>query len=604
MIPIKDVPSNFVDNWDSAVDFMNWLSQSDRTHLAVDTETSGLRTNGHSDRRDKIRMIQVGSVDGGWAIPWHSYSGLWEEVVRRFTGRYIMHNAKFDQSMLDNERPTVRLPRNRIDDTAIMSHLLSPVESKALKSQATSYIDAQAASAQKLLYVAMEQAGWTWATVPIDFPPYWVYSCLDTVLTARLFEHHQPLIAQTCPDAYDLELAVQWVIMDMERRGVFVDRFMARETEKRFLDEAREIEAITRSEYDLLPGQLARLSQRFLDDGIQLWEVTDGGAWKMNREVLEGIDHPLAEMVLRWRRLVKLSSTYLRHFAEDADENDLLHPSINSLEARTGRMSMSEPNLQNLPRRNVSNPEANSVRDCVMTRYGEDGTLLMCDFDQIEMRLLAHLSGDPGLREAFSSDSDFFVELARAIYRDSELVKNDPRRSITKNVGYAQIYGAGLEKLAATARVSVNQVQIVKDRWDTLYPGVRRFQNAVTNRAWARARDGGAPYVVSPLTGRHYIASAQGKSFKVYALVNYLIQGLAAEIFKRKILELDAAGLGEFMCVPVHDEIVLDIPLDQRDAAVDILRDVMNDEKTFRVPVTASVSAGVRWGQKQEVEEL
>jgi DNA polymerase-1 len=101
------------------------------------------------------------------------------------------------------------------------------------------------------------------------------------------------------------------------------------------------------------------------------------------------------------------------------------------------------------------------------------------------------------------------------------------------------------------------------------------------------------------VTGRHHVADRG----KVYALVNYLIQGTAAEVFKQALLRLDAAGFGQYMMIPVHDEIVLDVPADARDNAVVALRETMNDFETFRVPITASVAAGVRWGEKQEVSD-
>ena len=594
--PLAGVTLGIVDSWDAAVEFMAWLSRGNRDRLAVDTETTGLRLN----NGDRARLVQVGWIDGAWSIPWHNYRGLFEEVVRRFTGRYVMHNAKFDWTALANEGSEVTIPRHRIDDTAIMSHLAEPNLSRALKPQASRHVDAAAAGASRLLDAAMAEAGWTWGTVPWWFEPYWQYAALDTVLTAFLDEHHRPTIEAQCPSAYDLELAVQWVILDMERRGVHVDRDFARDAEKRFLDEANELSRSVKSEFDCSIGSIPQLVQRFQEDGVELWQRTEKGAFQLTAEVLRGLDHPLAPMVLRYRRLGKLASTYLRHFAEDADANDLLHPSINTLGARTGRMSMDTPNLQNLPRRSDSNPDANTVRNAITSRYGDDGgTLLMCDFDQIEMRMLAHMSGDAGLRAAFASPNDFFVELAQAIYRDPHLIKSDPRRSLTKNVGYAQIYGAGLAKLALTAGVSIDQVEVVKQRFDQLYPSVKRFQRQVEDRAWARSRAGGEPYVLSPVTGRHHVADRG----KVYALVNYLIQGTAAEIFKQAILRLDAAGFGEYMMIPVHDEIVLDVPADVRDDAVKALRETMNDFETFRVPITASVAAGVRWGEKQEVSD-
>jgi len=258
---------------------------------------------------------------------------------------------------------------------------------------------------------------------------------------------------------------------------------------------------------------------------------------------------------------------------------------------------MERPNLQNLPRRSEHNKDAETIRNCFDTRFGPDGKLLFCDFDQIEMRLLAHFSQDAGLIKAFHSENDFFVELARAIFIDPDLQKSDPRRSVTKNVGYAQVYGAGIQKMAQTAGVPVDQVRVVKQRFDSLYAGVHRFQQAVERVAWQRQRDEGVPYARSIVTGRRHVADSN----KIYALVNYLIQGTAAEVFKKALLKLDSAGLGAYMVVPVHDEIMLDVPRDAYDDTVVALRDNMNDSTSFAVPITASVASGYRWGAKEDV---
>lgn len=588
---LEDVELHLIDSFDEAQEFWRWLSRGQRTHVAIDTETTGLVIG-----QDHVRLSQVGWTDAGWAIPQHRWSGLLEDLVTKFDGRFVMHNAKFDAPMLEEDG--IIVPRHRIDDTRIMSHILEPNMPTALKSQSTRYVDAQAASMQGELDAAIGARGpWTWGTVPITFGPYWQYGALDPVLTAHLFEHHWPLVQAEAPDSYELENAVQWVIERMERYGVHIDTNYARNTYDEFMKDCQDIDKWCRDTYGFGPGQNTLIIGQLMEEGHVFSKATASGAISLDKEVLGGIEHPLAQAVMRRRQRQKLASTYLKHFIEEHDDDNLIHPSINTLGARTSRMSMERPNLQNLPRKSEKNKDAETIRNCVTTRFNVDGKLVFCDFDQIEMRLLGHFAQDPGLIKAFHSENDFFVELARSIFLDPDLQKKDPRRSVTKNVGYAQIYGAGLEKMAQTAGVPVEQVRVVKQRFDTLYPGVKRFQSAVERVAWQRQRDEGVPYARSIITGRRHVADPN----KIYALVNYLIQGTAAEVFKRAILKLDAAGLGEFMVVPVHDEIVLDVPLDRIDDAVEALRDNMNDTESFAVPITASVASGYRWGAKEDM---
>jgi DNA polymerase-1 len=580
---LDNVRLHLVDDFDTAWELMRWLEE--RTYVAVDTETTGLVI-GH----DRVRMVQVGGLDAGWAIPWDRWSGLFEDIVKRFTGRFIMHNAKFDAGM--SSHMGIDVPRHRIDDTRIMSHILEPNYSTGLKQQATRHVDAASAGAQQELEQAIKTYGW--GGVPITYPGYWQYAALDTVLTAHLYEHHWPLI-QPFLKSYELENAVQWTIEKMERYGAHIDVAYTIDHLQRFNISVEQAAEEVQLRWGVSPGSNQAVIRILQDAGFEFTKATASGAVSLDKEVLDGIDHPLAELVLRRRQRQKLASTYLKHFVEEHDDQDLIHPSINTLGARTSRMSMERPNLQNLPRKSERNPDAQVVRNCITAREGH--TLLMCDFDQIEMRLLGHMSQDPGLIAAFQQPDDFFVTLAREIFLDPLLQKSDPRRSVTKNVGYAQIYGAGVDKMAQTAGVPRQQVQVVKTRFDTLYPGVNRFIKAVERVAWDRQRGEGVPYAKSVVTGRHHVADTN----KIYALVNYLIQGTAAEVFKQKILQLDAAGLGDYMMVPVHDEIILDVPDEDVPDAIQTLRDNMNDYESFAVPITASVSMGQRWGAKEEV---
>jgi DNA polymerase-1 len=588
---LENVELHLIDSFDEAQEFWRWLSRGQRTHVAIDTETTGLVIG-----QDHVRLSQVGWTDAGWAIPQHRWSGLLEDLVARFDGRFVMHNAKFDFGHLNEDGITI--PTHKIDDTRIMSHILEPNMSTALKSQSARHVDAQAAAAQAELNDAIgKKGGWTWGTVPITFAPYWQYGALDPVLTAHLFEHHWPLVQAEAPDAYELENAVQWVIERMERYGAHIDTNYARNAHDTFMHDCVNIDKWCKETYGFTAGQNQQIIKQLQEEGHVFSKATAAGAVSLDKEVLGGIDHPLAQAVMRRRQRQKLASTYLKHFIEEVDEDNLIHPSINTLGARTSRMSMERPNLQNLPRRSEHNKDAETIRNCFDTRFGPDGKLLFCDFDQIEMRLLAHFSQDAGLIKAFHSENDFFVELARAIFIDPDLQKSDPRRSVTKNVGYAQVYGAGIQKMAQTAGVPVDQVRVVKQRFDSLYAGVHRFQQAVERVAWQRQRDEGVPYARSIVTGRRHVADSN----KIYALVNYLIQGTAAEVFKKALLKLDSAGLGAYMVVPVHDEIMLDVPRDAYDDTVVALRDNMNDSTSFAVPITASVASGYRWGAKEDV---
>jgi DNA polymerase-1 len=583
---MREVQLHLVDSFDEAWEFMHWLEGMDE--VAVDTESTGLVRG-----TDFVRMTQVGGVDEGWAIPHHRWSGLVVDMLRKFTGRYDMHNAKFDTGMLGHDG--IEFPRERIDDTMVMSHILEPNMSSALKTQARRFVDEAAASAQVSLDVAINgRGGWTWATVPIEYGPYWQYGALDAVLTARLKEHHWPLM-QPYLRAYDLEMAYTWLAERMENHGMRVDQAYALERQVKFNEFVERAAAWVLANYGVSAGSNQAIIKILQEAGYTFDKLTESGALALDKEVLGGIDHPLATTVLQRRQLQKMSSTYLKHFIADADADGFIHPDIRTLGARTGRSSISRPSLQNLPTKSEANRAAESVRNCVIASEGN--SLMFCDFDQIEMRLLAHLSGDAGLRQAFLDPGDFFCNLGGQIFGDPDFQKKDPRRRLVKNGSYAKIYGAGIPKMARTLGVPEATMRFVMGQFDANYPGVNRFQRAVESKAWERQKTEGVPYALSSLTGRRHVADVN----KVYALLNFLIQGTAAEALKIKLLELDAAGLGDYMVIPVHDEIVLDVPVDLVDDAAQTLRRTMNDETMFSVPVSASVATGERWGTKEDL---
>jgi DNA polymerase-1 len=187
--------------------------------------------------------------------------------------------------------------------------------------------------------------------------------------------------------------------------------------------------------------------------------------------------------------------------------------------------------------------------------------------------------------------------MARQMYGDPAIDRGHVLRKRVKTVMYAKVYGAGIRKIAQSAGLPEAVVRATVASLDQTFAGLPRLQKGLEQVAWQRQHDEGVPYAVSCLTGRRQVAEKD----KVYALLNRLIQGTAAEAFKLKLLELDAAGLGDYMVVPVHDEIVLDVPDDEVEDAVRTLRSVMNDDVMFNVPISASVSTGQRWGTKEEL---
>lgn len=593
--PLERVQLHRVNDVDDVREFLDWFDHTGDS-IGVDTESTGFKWHGN----DHVRTVQVGDDVHGWFMRWDRWSGLFEAIVRVHEandGWFDLMNAKFDYAFL--RKAGIKLRQERIRDVGVMAHVLESHMSRALKSQAARHIDPRANALQHELDEALSsRSEWTWATIPDDFKPYWTYAALDPVLTTLIRQKHLPVVEAQAPRAYEIENAFQWVALKAETYGACVDVPYAEEHYRKFVGYCDDTERWIKAEYGVSPGSnqavVRKLQELGYDSTAYFSKTTPRGAAALDAGVLEAIDHPLARAVLTRRQLQKIASTYLKFYIMHVDASSAIHPSMNTCGALTGRMTMSEPNLQNLPVRGT-NPGVRVVRNCIVARPGH--TLIMVDFDQVEMRGLAIMSGDPGLIAAFSGGEDFFVEIARAVFDDPTLVKADPRRQPVKNGMYARIYGAGLVKQAATAGVSLDQMRYVSNGLNARFPGIETYARSVIDQAIRDGRESGGPaYTTCPLSGQRFHAD-RGKE---YALVNYKIQGWAAKLLKLKALELDAAGLGDYIIAFVHDEILFDVPNDLVRDAVHTIQKIMNDDTMYPVAIQASVSTGQRWGEKTE----
>lgn len=580
---LDHVALSLVETTDDAIAFREFIRKPRRI-LGVDTETTGL-----SPDRDSVRLIQFGDLNEGWSIPWDRWSGIAVEVLDNYQGHMVFHNSKFDirhiQSMLG--RSVTRWPWERTNDTMGMAHILDSQRMKGLKPLAARYVDAKAVAAQRSLDEGMRDNKWTWETVPIDFPPYWQYAAMDPVLTCYLYEKFADEVLQNYRELYDLEMGATRVAARMEELGIRVDLPYAAQKSRQLTGYADEARAYLDSAWGIVNPTPMQLVKFFNANDIPLIDkFTASGAQSMDKHVLETTDHVVAETVLKIRKAEKLAGTYLDNFPKFADAAGYIHPNINTMAARTGRMSITEPALQTLPRKDPV------VRDAFISRDGN--SFLTIDADQIEARLTAHFSRDPGLIAAFQAEGDFFCNIATPMF-GYEIVKGMAERDLTKGVVYGKVYGASVTKMAETAGVPESQMAITNAAFDTNFPGVRRMAQDIVQVGKNRKAETGKAFVVTPY-GRHLVAD----SGKEYTLVNYLIQCHASEILKKKMVLLDAALPPEaLMILPIHDEIMFDVPSESVVEIRNLAESVLNESAEYAVPMTWGGDIMPRaWGDK------
>lgn len=542
MSDLSGVDLHKVDTVDEAQDFLRWLGER-RPVLAIDTETTGLKW----WTPNFVRLVQFGDAQTGWTVSARRWLGVIEEAMRRYDGPTVFHNASFDLHAFD--AAGIARPR-RVHDTMLMHHLVRNDASHSLKPISEQRFGPQATVGEKMLKAAFSKHGWWWDTVPEDFPPYGVYAAMDTVLTARLAEELWPQVDDT---VYERELATMLLLNRAETRGMRIDPTYTELLRQTWVTEAAGLREELRA-YGLENPSSGKQLAAFLSEECD-WEPedwTDTGLPKLDKVVLAelmgrtGLTADVATRVVRYRRLVKWVTTYLDTFLEDRDEYDRLHATIRTLGARTGRMSISEPPLQQLPR----GPE---VRRCIIPSEGHK--LYGIDYDAQELRVFAHYSGEAGLINAINEGRDMHSYAASMAYGIPYEDVPKERRQIAKNVQYSRIYGAGPAKMAATAGVPESEIVNFINAYDQAFPDVDRFMRMVEGVARQRHRD----------TGRATINTWGGRTLgvqedKTYSLVNYLIQGTCADLLKIKLLELEAAGFGDHIIIPVHDEVLFDFP--------------------------------------------
>lgn len=515
-------------------------------------------------------------------MSYRDWRGVIDKALSEYDRPVVFHNASFDCHMFEmNGLPT---PATHLThDSAVMDCLVEPGQSHKLKVAAERLLGS-GSEEQTELAAGMKTHGWTWATVPEDFEPYWRYAGQDTSLTARLAENLWPKV-QPYLSAYHLEMAAQAVLYRIERRGMAVDRpyvaALLAEWEGELEGVGDEINGYGVEN----PNSRAQIGAVFKADGWEPGVFTKTGKPKLDAEILATMDHPLAALLTRHARLTKWAAAYARPLLDTSGIGGMVHPSFRVMGAKTGRMSSPQ---QQYPRGPI-------VRNGILPRSPEE-RLWSFDYDTMEMRMFAHFSQDPGLMKAAIDGFDmhrFGASVANDIAMED--VTSDQRQTAKHSVSFGKLYGAGDDKVAAKAGVSVAEIQRFNERYDAKFPGVVSFMADVTAWGYRRKRTEGVAYIDT--WGGRRVTQDDGR---MYALLNYIIQGSCADVFKRKLVDLDACGYSDYIVLCVHDENLMSLPVEMEDEVPKIV-EIMQETEAFRVPLTVGAAGPLaRWGDQEK----
>ena len=591
-IDLADVRVTLVETLDEARDFLHWLGQR-RPILAIDTETTGLKW----WTPNFTRLVQFGDGEQAWAIGAREWWQLIHDGMQMIVDSGVpvaMHNAKFDQHALE----TMGWPIpawHHVYDTKIMDHLCYPIRSHGLKPMGYRRYGSKAVVGDRMLKAHFDEAKVWWDTVDIRTEAYWAYGGMDTVLTARFaMELGAEMSARGLMPAFERESAVQAICYRMEKRGLLIDTeytvALREQWAERMVELRLQLDAWGVSNPSAKAQVVNALKRK---EGWDPEEFTETGEPKLTKGIMGKLDSRIAPLVIEYKRLEKWTSAYLDHFINEQGNHGAVHPSINTLAARTGRMSIQNPAMQTLPSKEAT------IRRCVLPQDGH--RVWAADYDAMELRVMASFSGDDGLLQMFRDGLDPHSFTAAMVYGldYNELLAGEHKaqRGTAKNTVFSRIYGAGSAKIAETAGVPVQQIDEFQRLYDVRFPGVKRFMDDTQRIARHRMLHEGEPYVTTPY-GRWLNVEPDG----LFRLVNYIIQGSCADLLKDRLIALDAAGLSDYVMVPVHDELVCSIPEGEDEQAIaDEIRATMEEHERFAVPLTCGLEGpGTSWGALYE----
>lgn len=398
-----------------------------------------------------------------------------------------------------------------------------------------------------------------------------------------------------------IEMPLVPVLAKMERAGMLVDPDRLRSLSEGLATQITEVE---RSIRDLAgdetfnigsPMQLSHVLFDVMGLPTKGLKKTKRGYYSTNAKVLSDLarDHEIVRLILDWREKSKIKSTYLDTLGPLRRGDGRVHTTYNQTITATGRLSSSDPNLQNIPTRS-------ELGRTVKTAFsaGEGSVFLAVDYSQIELRLLAHLSGDEHLVRAFNEGEDFHAETAARVFGVPVSEVTPDLRSRAKAVNFGIVYGQQAYGLSQSLHISMAEARDMIDRYYEAYPGVRTFLDNVV----ARAKQTG--YAETMYGRRRHIPELKAKNpqlrgFGERTAMNHPMQGTAADIIKiamaRVSRRLEEEGFAAHMILQVHDELDFECPVDEVERLTTMVRDVMEHVVDLRVPLIAEASTGITW---------
>lgn len=576
------------------------------SRIALDTETTDI----DALVADLVGISITDTENEAWYIPILAPEGentLRIETVIEHLGPVLSnpsicklgHNLKYDLKVLTQAGFQVVGP---FFDTMVGEWVLNPDSSLGLKNQAWTRLGVQMTEISELIGTGRSQVTMDRVNLAKVVP----YACADADVTFRLAQLIEPELKER--EQYelfrDLEMPLLPVLMDMEMTGIKLDvtwlQTLSQELSARCSEIETRIFEDAGESFNLNSTQ--QLSAVLFDRlGLSTRGVnkTRSGYYSTRAEVLERLqgEHRIIDDILAYRELAKLQSTYVDALPALVNpDTGRVHTRYNPTGTVTGRISSNNPNLQNIP---IRTEEGRRIRRAFVA---EEGSLLLgADYSQVELRVMAHVSQDEGLIKAFGRGEDIHATTAAAIFGVELNEVTYEMRTVAKTVNFGLIFGQSAYGLARELKIGVDEAQAFIARYFERFPGVRTYMHSIQQDVAERG------YVETLLKRRRYFpelirgsqATTVQRQAAVRMAINTPIQGTAADIIKLAMIRmhrmLREAGLKSRMLLQVHDEVVLEVPEEEIDAATQVVCEAMEDAVTLDVPLKVDVELGPNW---------
>tara|TARA_A100001015_G_scaffold52034_1_gene57140 strand:+ start:165 stop:2879 length:2715 start_codon:yes stop_codon:yes gene_type:complete len=514
-----------------------------------------------------------------------------KKILESDNNKICGQNIKYDSLIL--KRHGISLSGIRYD-SMIAEHILHPDKnSYKLDNLSLEYLGYEMQSIEELIGSGKDQI--SMADVPLDKTLF--YAAEDADIALQISNKSMPLIEKNnlSKPYYEIELPLIPVLVEMENTGVFVDRKilseLSIEIDSMISILKEQIFSISDAEFNLnSPKQLAEV----LFDKLELKQIKKRST---SIEVLESLTqhHPLPELILKYRHLSKLSSTYINALPNHINKRTgRVHSSFNQTIASTGRLSSTKPNFQNIP---IRTELGKKIRKAIRAQ-SSDSVILSADYSQIELRIMAHFSNEPELVRSFNEDLDIHTRTAALVYSvDKNDVTSEQRRS-AKVVNFGIMYGAGPFRMSKELGIGMKDAKTLIETYFKTYPGIQKYITETIEEAHIKG-------YVSTINGRKkYSQSLASSNMNVQkaeerALINMPIQGTAAELIKVAMINIQKKIISDDynakMILQIHDELIFEVPKNEIENFSKLVKFEMEHAMELSVPLKVEYNSGPSW---------